>query len=190
MDWLVVGLGNPGREYEHTPHNAGFMVCDHLARIFHFEFNLNRKFAALVGEFFLNSDRVKVLKPLTYMNLSGNSVAAFFNFYKFELSHLIVAHDDIDLDLGVVRIKKNSSSGGHKGVQSIIDALGSRDFIRVKVGVGRYGNAADYVLNKLNGELLDVLQKSCEVAAEAIKSIITEGLSKSMTIFNKRVKEA
>ncbi len=187
MDWLVAGLGNPGKEYDLTPHNMGFMVCDSLSFLFNFEFGFQRKFQGLFGFFYLNTSKIGVLKPMTYMNLSGNSVASAVSFYNMAHSRLIVIHDDIDLQFGRIRIKKNSSSGGHKGVESVIRALGSQDFIRIKIGVGREGDPARYVLTKFNDEEIDLVKKIIEKASEAVVSIIKDGVAKTMSKYNNRL---
>ena len=187
MDWLVAGLGNPGKEYDLTPHNMGFMVCDSLSFLFNFEFGFQRKFQGLFGFFYLNTSKIGVLKPMTYMNLSGNSVASAVSFYNMAHSRLIVIHDDIDLQFGRIRIKKNSSSGGHKGVESVIRALGSQDFIRIKIGVGREGDPARYVLTKFNDEEIDLVKKIIEKASEAVVSIIKDGVAKTMSKYNNRM---
>lgn len=187
MDWLVAGLGNPGKEYDLTPHNMGFMVCDSLSFLFNFEFGFQRKFQGLFGFFYLNTSKIGVLKPMTYMNLSGNSVASAVSFYNMAHSRLVVIHDDIDLQFGRIRIKKNSSSGGHKGVESVIRALGSQDFIRIKIGVGREGDPARYVLTKFNDEEIDLVKKIIEKASEAVVSIIKDGVAKTMSKYNNRL---
>ena len=187
MEWLVAGLGNPGKEYDLTPHNMGFMVCDSLSFLFNFEFGFQKKFQGLFGFFYLNTSKIGVLKPMTYMNLSGNSVASAVSFYNMAHSRLIVVHDDIDLQLGRIRIKKNSSSGGHRGVESVIRALGSQDFNRVKIGVGREGDPARYVLTKFNDEEIDLVKRIVEKASEAVISIIKDGVAETMSKYNNRL---
>ncbi|AEA34076.1 aminoacyl-tRNA hydrolase [Hippea maritima] len=184
MDWLVVGLGNPGKEYALTPHNVGFMVCDSLSFLFDFDFTLKNKFKGFFGEFSLGSYKVGVLKPITYMNLSGISVGEVFSFYKIPLNRLIVIHDDVDLPLGRIKIKKNSSSGGHKGVESIIQTLSSKDFARVKIGVGREGNVRDYVLRNFKENELEIVNQAVRLSADAVVCIIKEGLNKAMNEYN------
>ncbi|WP_022670565.1 aminoacyl-tRNA hydrolase [Hippea alviniae] len=184
MDWLVVGLGNPGREYELTPHNVGFMVCDSLSSFFKFDFSLEKKFKGLLGEFRIKDNHIRVLKPLTYMNLSGESVYLALNFFKISLDNLVVIHDDLDLPLGRIRIKKNSSSGGHKGVQSIIDLVGSKDFIRVRIGVGREKDAARYVLSRFSEDKLEMLDRVILTSTDAVVDVIIKGLNYSMSKYN------
>ena len=133
--WLVVGLGNPGNEYEKTRHNIGFMVVDALAARFSIAFT--QKTAHFIyGRGFIEEAKAILIKPLTFMNRSGIAVRDALRRYD-EIENLIVIHDDLDLETGIIRIRKSGSSGGHKGVQSIIDSLGSREFIRIKIGIGR-----------------------------------------------------
>ncbi len=184
MDWLVVGLGNPGKEYDLTPHNMGFMVCDSLSSFFNFNFTFEKKFLGFFAFFYIDKQKVGVLKPATYMNLSGDSVLKVMGFYKVDYSKLLVVHDDIDLPLGRIKIKKNSSSGGHRGVESIINAISSKDFIRVKVGVGRGTNPVDYVLSRFDEDKMPLVDKVINLARSAVVSVINKGLSKAMTEFN------
>lgn len=186
MDWLVVGLGNPGREYDLTPHNMGFMVCDSLSFIFNFDFAYRDKIKGFLGFFSYKNSKVGVLKPQTYMNLSGYSVALALNYYKVPVDRLIVVHDDIDLPLGRIKIKKNSSSGGHKGVESIIQTLNSKGFIRVKLGVGRDNDPAKYVLSKFGEEELKIVENVLIKAKDAVITIIEHGLERAMSLYNKR----
>ncbi len=184
MDWLVVGLGNPGKEYDFTPHNMGFMVCDSLSSFFNVNFTFEKKFLGFLAFFYIDKKKVGILKPITYMNLSGDSVLKVVDFYKVGYSQLLVVHDDIDLPLGRIKIKKNSSSGGHRGVESIINALSSKDFIRVKVGVGRGDDPVNYVLSRFDEDKNPVIGKVINLARNAVISIISEGLNKAMTKFN------
>ncbi len=184
--YAIVGLGNPDSRYALTPHNVGFMVCDLLSFSFNFSFNFSSKFIAEIGNFTYDLHKVLVVKPHTYMNLSGKSVGLLVNFYKIETDKIIVIHDDIDLDIGVIRIKKGSSSGGHRGVQSVIDALGSNNFIRIKIGVGKDENreASEYVLSSLDKENLKIINSSIERAKNAAINIISKGLTQSMNVYN------
>ncbi len=184
--YAIVGLGNPDSRYALTPHNVGFMVCDLLSFSFNFSFDFSNKFIGEIGNFNYDSHKILVLKPHTYMNLSGKSVGMLVNFYKIEIDNIIVIHDDIDLDMGVIRIKKGSSSGGHKGVQSVIDALGSNNFIRIKIGVGKDENreASEYVLSSLEKESLKIINSSIEKAKNAAVDIISTGLTQAMNVYN------
>ncbi len=184
--YLIVGLGNPGSRYALTPHNVGFMVCDLLSFSFNFNFNQSTKFKGLIGKFSLQDKKVIVLKPTTYMNLSGESVALVSSFYQIELDKIIVIHDDIDMDFGKIKIKKDSSSGGHKGIESIINSLGSKNFVRIKIGVGREGNPKEYVLSQFNTEELKIIRIAIENAKEAALTILEYGLAKAMNSFNNK----
>jgi len=184
--YLIVGLGNPGSRYALTPHNVGFMVCDLLSFSFDFNFNQSTKFKGFIGNFSLQDEKVIVLKPTTYMNLSGESVALVSSFYQIELGKIIVIHDDIDMDFGKIKIKKDSSSGGHKGIESIINSLGSKNFIRIKIGVGKEGNPKEYVLSQFNIEELKIIRIAIENAKEASLTIIEHGLTKAMNSFNNK----
>ncbi len=186
--FAIIGLGNPDSRYANTPHNVGFMVCDLLSFSFNFSFNFNNKFIGEIGHFIYENKKIAVLKPFTYMNLSGKSVVALVNFYKIDSDKIVVIHDDIDLQLGVIRIKRSSSSGGHKGVQSIIDALGHNNFTRIKIGVGKEDNkdAADFVLSNFNPEKFKIIQTSLEKAKDAAIDIIVNSPEHAMNIFNKK----
>ena len=128
---LIVGLGNPGKEYENTRHNIGFMVIDHFATGDHWK----SKWNALYMEKNMNGEKIILVKPQTYMNLSGNAIIEFVNFYKINLEDILVIQDDLDLSIGTYRLKINSSAGGHNGIKSIINLLGSNHFARLKIGI-------------------------------------------------------
>jgi PTH1 family peptidyl-tRNA hydrolase len=147
---IIVGLGNPGRKYERTRHNAGFMALDELARGLRFDLS-REKYQAFIGKGMIGDVEALLAKPQTYMNESGRSVGAILRYTRAKHSDLIVVHDEIDLPLGVVRVKAGGGHGGHNGLRSIIEHLGTPDFIRVRVGVGRPSNglaAADHVLSR------------------------------------------
>ncbi len=184
MDWLVVGLGNPGKEFDFTPHNMGFMVCDSLSSFFNFDFSLEKRFLGFFSFFYIGDQKVGILKPMTYMNLSGDSVVRIVNYYRIDIEKLIVVHDDIDLPLGRIRIRKGSSSGGHRGVDSIISALSSKDFIRVRMGVGKEGDPARYVLKKFDNEKAPLVKRVVDFGRDAVVSIIKDGLERAMNKFN------
>lgn len=186
----IIGLGNPGDQYALTPHNIGFMVCDLLSLSFGFSFCFNSRIKGSVGSFMYKNNKVLVLKPQTYMNLSGESISLFVKFYKLELDKLIVIHDDVDMQIGRIKIKKNSSSGGHKGALSIINALGTKDFIRIKVGVGRNScSTAHYVLSNFSDSELDTVKQAIERAKNAALDIVYNGLTHAMNSYNKKVTE-
>ena len=147
---LIVGLGNPGRDYNNTRHNVGFNVIDLLVKKYGLSFNENKKFNALECCFNLNGEKVIFGKPLTYMNLSGSSVTLYVNYYNIELSDILIIHDDLDMVLGKIRFVFDSSSGGHNGIKNIILHTGSQNFNRIRVGIDRskYIKVVDYVLSR------------------------------------------
>ncbi len=183
---FIVGLGNPGLAYRVTRHNLGFMVIDRLARTRRIALS-RRRFRARFGEGAIGTERVVLLKPQTYVNLSGLSMRDVLVHYRGSLRDLIVIHDDLDLDFGRIRIKKSGGHGGHKGVQSILDTMGGRDFIRLRVGIGRPRasvDVTDYVLQpfdqKEKADLGHVLSRS----VKAVEMILLEGVEKAMNVFN------
>lgn len=148
---VIIGLGNPGPKYENTRHNAGFMVLDKVAD--HYGVNVNtRKFKALIGETFVNFEKVLFVKPQTYMNLSGESVLEILNYYDLDEDDILVITDDLDLELGKIRLREKGSSGGQKGIQNIINRLNTQEFLRLKVGIGnnKMIETVDYVLGKVD----------------------------------------
>lgn len=183
---LIVGLGNPGRKYSKTRHNIGFMVIDKLADTYGLKFTEQDDYLICRGN--IEGKEISLLKPLTYMNLSGKAVNKLLDKKILEnLPHsLIVIHDDIDLPVGKIKIKKNGSSGGHKGVQSIIEHLGSKNFIRVKIGIGKETgiDVSDYVLNPFTKEQKPIIKEKILQAVESIVIILTYGLDKAMNIYN------
>ncbi len=189
MDYCITGLGNVGGEYDLTPHNVGFMVCDEIASYFKFTLNLKHQFRGYYGKFTLGENSIFILKPATYVNLSGGSVANFVHFYKINLANLIVVHDDIDLPLGSMKIKFGSSSGGHRGVESIIEHLSSKKFIQIKVGVGRSGSPRNYVLSKFDRKSLSIIEGAVKRAKDACIDIVQNGLTHAMNAYNKKIGE-
>ena len=185
--WLVVGLGNPGARYESTRHNMGFLALDRLAEREKLRFNKLR-FKAWTAEWKLGEDKVLVMKPQTYMNLSGESVGAAARFYKIPADHILVVSDDIALPVGKLRLRAAGSAGGHNGLKNIIRHLGSDRFPRVKVGVGMPQNAeydiADWVTGMPMGEEQKILLDALDRAAQAIPAVITLGMDKAMNRFN------
>lgn len=167
---IIVGLGNPGKEYENTFHNLGFTAADKVADKLGVRFDKN-KFRALVAEAKVRGEKVVVLKPQTYMNLSGESVAEAVNFFKADLKDVIVCYDDFDLKAGSLRIRESGSAGTHNGMRSVIASLGSEKFARVRVGFNRGDKNVpliNLVLSGIRGEEKDVLDKSTSLAAEAL----------------------
>jgi len=185
LDLLVVGLGNPGREYARTRHNAGWMVLDELAR--RHTGSWRSKFSGSLAEVRLDGHRVALLKPETYMNESGRSVAAAASFFKLEPDAILVVHDEGDFDLGRLQARKGGGLGGHNGLRSIAQALGTQDFLRLRIGVGRpqrgdRRSLADYVL--ANFEPDDDAETIVARAVEAVETLDAEGLDRTQARFN------
>ena len=185
--WLVVGLGNPGARYESTRHNMGFLALDRLAEREKLRFNKLR-FKAGTAEWKLGEDKVLVMKPQTYMNLSGESVGAAARFYKIPADHILVVSDDISLPVGKLRLRSAGSAGGHNGLKNIIQHLGTDRFPRIKVGVGSPQQAGydvvDWVIGMPTGEDQNVLLDALDRAAQAIPAVITQGMDRAMNQFN------
>ena len=187
VSWLIAGLGNPGGQYDNTRHNAGFAVADELAR--RGGFAIQRiKFKALTAAAQVGGQGVLVMKPTTYMNLSGEAVGEAARFYKLAPDHVLVISDDVDLPLGKLRLRVSGSAGGHNGLKSIIQHLGSDQFPRLKVGVGGKPHAdydlADWVLGKLTGEDKKVMDESVKRAADAVECLLKDGADKAMNRYN------
>ncbi|MGB9710642.1 MAG: aminoacyl-tRNA hydrolase [Thermodesulfovibrio sp.] len=183
---IIVGLGNPGRKYANTRHNVGFMIVDELARKLNVKFK--EKDDYLIAEAKIQDKDIAIVKPLTYMNLSGRAVKKLVNEKVLQSLpfSLIVAHDDVDLPLGKIKIKRNGSSGGHRGVQSIIENIGTKDFIRVKLGISKDPDqdTSDYVLSPFKKEEKETVKEKVALAADSIIAIITEGVNKAMNIYH------
>lgn len=187
VSWLIVGLGNPGGQYDNTRHNAGFAVADELAR--RGGFAIQRvKFKALTAAAQVGGQGALVMKPTTYMNLSGEAVGEAARFYKLSPDHVLVISDDVDLPLGKLRLRTGGSAGGHNGLKSIIQHLGSEQFPRLKVGVGGKPHPdydlADWVLGKLQGEDKKVMDETVKRAADAVECLLRDGPQKAMNQFN------
>ena len=187
VTWLVVGLGNPGDRYENTRHNVGFEVMDELGERGNFPIR-KLKHKALTQTAEIGGQRVLVMKPNTFMNLSGEAVIDAANFYKVPADHVLVVCDEISLPLGKIRIRRSGSAGGHNGLRNIISHLGTDQFPRVKVGVGGKPNPdydmADWVLGKFQGEDKTVIQAAVERAADAVECVLQEGPDAAMNRFN------
>ena len=185
LDLLVAGLGNPGRQYERTRHNAGWMVVDELAR--RHDGSFRSKFDGQLSEIRLGELRLALLKPETYMNVSGKSIAAARRFFKVEPESLLVVHDDVDLDPGRLQARSGGGLAGHNGLRSIAGTLGTQDFLRLRIGVGRPGRGdrrpvADYVLSAFEPEF-DV-EALISRAADAVETIAGEGVEQAQQLFN------
>lgn len=187
ISWLVVGLGNPGTQYESTRHNMGFLAVDKLAQEENFRFSKLR-FKAWTATWEVGGQKVLVMKPQTYMNLSGESVGEAARFYKIPPEHVLVISDDIDLPAGRLRIRPGGSAGGHNGLKNIIQHLGTDRFPRIKVGVGspRPGehDMVNWVMGKPMGEDRTAVEDALDRAGDAAKTLITEGIDRAMNRFN------
>jgi len=183
---IIVGLGNPGKKFERTRHNVGFLALDELARSLHVDIS-QEKNNALIGKARIDAEATVLAKPQTYMNDSGRSVGAILRDTYAGIKDLIVLHDELDLPLGTVRIKVGGGHGGHNGLRSIIEQVGSADFIRVRLGIGRPAagmEAADFVLSPFLVEERQLLPDVMAKAVEAVRVIVLEGPNKAMNIFN------
>lgn len=192
--YIIAGLGNPGKQYEGTRHNIGWQVIDALADK-HGIRVLENKFKGLIGKGIINGEKVILVKPLTYMNLSGECIGEIVNYFKIdETFELIVIADDISLDVGFIRMRKKGSAGGHNGLKNIIAHLGHENFIRMKMGVGDKPagyDLADYVLGHFNKQENEILAESKKNALLAIETIISDGIDKAMNLYNtKKEKKA
>ena len=185
--YLIAGLGNPGDKYEHTRHNAGYEVIDVLADRYDIDVNTG-KHKGLVGKGVIEGEKVILLKPVTYMNLSGESIIDALSYYKLDPeSELIVIYDDISLRPGMLRVRPKGSAGGHNGIKNIIAHLGDDKFPRVRVGVGekpKGWDLVDHVLGRYSDEDKEIMKESFKRAADAVVSIMTGGIDKAMNDFN------
>ncbi len=184
--FLLAGLGNPGREYRDNRHNVGFMVIDRLIIRLNAR-GLKLQSKALVTSAVYEGHKLLLAKPQTYMNLSGNSIQGLARFYKLPLANLLVAHDDLDLAFGTIRLRPGGGPGGQRGMASTIESLGTQDFARLRIGIGRPPgrmDPADYVLQDFSKEEMKDLSDILEAAASAALTFVTEGLDKAMNQFN------
>lgn len=183
--WLVVGLGNPGKAYVNTRHNIGYMVIDTLAKRYSISLRHRRK-NFLYGNGVIEDREVILIKPLTFMNRSGIAVKDALHECR-GADNLLVVQDDLDLNTGIIRIRMNGSSGGHRGIESIIDTLGTKDFIRLKIGIGRPEKEPTerYVLSRFPKEERSVVKGAVNRAVDAVIMILTEGLSRAQTEFHR-----
>ncbi len=187
--WMLVFLGNPGPKYSGTRHNVGFLAADKLEKLENIKINKLR-FSALTAIYSVNKEKVLVLKPQTYMNLSGNAVAPAAAYYKIPAERVIVVCDDVSLPVGKIRIREKGSSGGHNGLKSIISALGTEVFPRIKIGVGApvsnetEEDMVNWVLGTFSGKDAPIIAEMCEKAAKSVSVIIGEGTEKAMNMFN------
>lgn len=181
---MLVGLGNPGKKYSLTRHNIGFKVLEELARRHRIEKEESR-FDAITAHLRLEREKLLLVKPLTFMNLSGRAVRPLFNWYKLDLSELLVVYDDMDLPPAAVRIRAFGGAGGHKGMLSICESLGSRDFARIRIGIGRPpGGAIDWVLSEFDPLEKPLIRDAVEKAANAVECWVKDGIDLCMNSYN------
>jgi len=183
--WLIVGLGNPGRKYSRTRHNIGFLALEEIARRHTIPIKYSKEHG--YGKGSIHGQPVKLVEPLLFMNRSGTVVRKFLLKSPLPVC-LLVLHDDLDLDLGKIRIKRKGSSGGHKGIESIIQSIGSHDFIRLKIGIGRDMDirAEEYVLRSFKRHELSIVENMLQDAADAVEAIVTDGIDKAMNTFHQK----
>ena len=187
IEYIVAGLGNPGSRYENTRHNAGFKALDLLAKKEGFEFK-KLKFHALIADEVIGGTRCLIMKPQTMMNLSGDAIIEAADYYNIPDENVIVIFDDVSLDIGKTRIRRKGSAGGHNGIKSIISCLGSEDFPRIKIGVGKKPNAnwdmVDWVLSEFPKDSDEALGEALENSVEALKLILGGEIDKAMNLYN------
>lgn len=185
---IIIGLGNPGKEYENTRHNAGFDVLNKVSKKLQIPLNQD-KFKAKIGSGSYKGEKILLVEPQTYMNLSGDSVQQIVNFYKSELNELLIIFDDMDLEVGSIRLRFKGSAGGQKGMKHILSVLGSDDVARIRVGIGKDERipVVDYVLGKVKKEDRENYEKAIDLASDAIIYSITHSFQDTMSSFNKKV---
>ncbi len=184
--WIVVGLGNPGKRYSRTRHNIGFMVVEETARRYEIDFKEKEKHRIGTGS--IGGEKVLLIEPLLYMNNSGLAVKDVMGRFNIPPEKLIVIHDDLDMEVGKLRIRRKGSSGGHKGIESIIQNLSSKEFARLKIGIGRQEGVTpeDYVLSRFRKNEISLIKSTIERASDAVTCIVLDGLEKAMNKFNTR----
>ena len=182
---IIAGLGNPGTEYENTKHNVGFLTIDILAEKYDIKVN-KIKFKGLIGEGMIGTEKVILVKPQTYMNLSGQCIREIVAFYKLDMEDLVVIYDDIDLPMGNLRIRKKGSAGTHNGMRSIIYDLQDDGFPRVRVGIGgeRKGDLANYVISGFSGDDRKLIEEAIVKAADAVTCLVEDGIDRAMVDYN------
>lgn len=190
----MVGLGNPGMKYEFTRHNIGFRIVDSLARDIEIEFKKIKSYYSLISRGMINNHKVMLVKPQTFMNLSGRAVSKVVYYYKIPLQDLLIVYDDLNLELGQVRIRKKGSAGGHNGMESIMQYLHSEDIPRLRIGIGNLSanfnfDCISYVLSNFNDDEEDRIKETIKLSTEAIKTIIEDGFEKAMRKYNRKLIE-
>lgn len=180
---LIVGLGNPGPEYEQTRHNIGFWCVDELARLHHSCFKTEKKFFGSLCKISVNGHSIWLLKPVTFMNRSGQSVLALSNFYKIPLERILVVHDELDLPVGNVRLKKGGGHGGHNGLRDIAAVFNSKEFLRIRMGIGHPGRkeqVTNYVLGRPGSQDRKIFDEAIHQACDILPLLLKDGLQKAM----------
>ena len=188
---IILGLGNPGKKFEKTRHNIGFLVVDRFSRKNKFpKFRTKKNFFSMISEKRIWGEKIILVKPQTFMNNSGKAVKLLIDKYKIKTENLFVIHDDLDIPFGKIKISFGKGSGGHKGIQSIIDEIKTKNFLRFRVGIGTKNDKAKvdikkFVLQKFSKEERKILKKAIELTCKAIEMVIKEGVEKTMSEFNK-----
>lgn len=182
---LIVGLGNPGKEYENTRHNMGFMALDEYASKNHLIFN-KKKFNGLYTDFNYNNDKIILLKPQSYINLSGEVIKKFIDYYKINIDDLLVISDDLDMELGKIKIKYKGRSGGHNGLKNIESHLGTQNYRRIKIGISNNKNidTKDYVLGKLNSDSKKIIEETIKLFPKIIEDYLNISFDNLMNKYN------
>ena len=186
--YLIVGLGNPETEYSKTRHNMGFDVINKLSEKYNIKVE-KQGFDALYGNGIIENEKVILCKPQTYMNLSGESIIQFVNYYKIDIQNVIIIYDDIDIEPGIVKLRKKGGAGSHNGMKSVVENLKSTDFPHVRIGTGKpliKSDLVNYVIGKVTKEDYDVLLKGIETGQEAVEEILKNGIDKAMNCINSK----
>ncbi|MEA3454688.1 MAG: aminoacyl-tRNA hydrolase [Candidatus Caldatribacteriota bacterium] len=188
----MVGLGNPGLKYEFTRHNIGFRVVDSLAQDIEIEFKKVKSYYSLISRGMINNHKVMLVKPQTFMNLSGRAVNKVVSYYKISPRDLLIVYDDLNLELGQIRIRKKGSAGGHKGMESIIQYLHSEEIPRLRIGIGNPSvhfnfDCVSYVLSNFNSDEEDKIKETIKPSVKAIKTVIEDGFGKAMRKYNRKL---
>lgn len=184
--YLIVGLGNPEQDYSKTRHNMGFNAVNKISKKYEIEIT-KKKFDSLYGEGIIENEKVILLKPQTYMNLSGKAIIQVINFYKIPIENICVIYDDIDIEIGKIKIRKKGSSGSHNGMKSVIEELKTEEFARIRIGIGKpkfKDDIINYVIGAVPDEELEKLDEGANKAKEALIEILKNGIDKAMNKFN------
>lgn len=182
---LIVGLGNPGKNYEKTRHNLGFMAIDYYANLNNLTFKEKNNY--MFAETIINNEKVILLKPLTYMNLSGDAVISLVNYYNIDLENILIVYDDKDFEVGKFKIKKGGTSGGHNGIDDILKKLHTSDIARLRIGISKNNcDLVDYVLSRFSKEELEILNNMMPIICSAIEDFVKYDIEKIMTKYNSK----